>query len=98
MADRTKSYTDWTEVAKTVMQGKKIVDVGYISKDEALNYMWNSRGIYFMLDDGTKCIVMRDDEGNDAGVLAYVNTEVDSVLPVIDMDYEDRYLNKKENK
>ena len=92
------SYTDWDKVAKTVLLGKKIVRVGYISKEEANDYMWNSRGIYFVLDDGTKCIVMRDDEGNDAGVLAYVNTEVDSVLPVIDMDYEDRYLNKKENK
>ena len=49
-----------------------------------------------MLDDGTKCIVMRDDEGNDAGVLAYLNEGVDSVLPVIDFDYEDEYLNKKE--
>ena len=96
MSDRTSGYTDWTDVAKTVMQGKKIVKVGYISKDEAANYMWNSRGIYFILDDGTKCIVMRDDEGNDAGVLAYVNEGVDSVLPVIDFDYEDEHLNKKE--
>ena len=96
MSDRTKGYTDWTEVAKTVMLGKKIVRVGYISKEEANDYMWNSRGIYFVLDDGTKCIVMRDDEGNDAGVLAYLNEGVDSVLPVIDFDYEDEYLNKKE--
>ena len=90
------SYTDWGKVAKTVMQGKKIVRVGYIDKKEASDYMWNSRGIYFILDDGTKCIVMRDDEGNDAGVLAYLNEGVDAVLPVIDFDYEDRYLNKKE--
>ena len=96
MSDRTKGYTDWTEVAKTVMLGKKIVRVGYISKDEAADYMWNCRGVYFILDDGTKCIGMRDDEGNDAGVIAYVNEGVDAVLPVIDFDYEDKYLNKKE--
>ena len=96
MSDRTKGYTDWSSVANTVMLGKKIVKVGYIDKEEAANYMWNSRGIYFVLDDGTKCIVMRDDEGNDAGVLAYVNTGVDAVLPVIDFDYEDKFLNKKE--
>ena len=96
MSDRIKGYTDWSSVAKTVMLGKKIVRVGYISKNEAADYMWNSRGIYFVLDDGTKCIVMRDDEGNDAGVIAYVNEGVDAVLPVIDFDYEDRYLNKKE--
>ena len=51
MSDRTKGFTDWTDVAKTVMQGKKIVDVGYIGKDEAANYMWNSRGVYFILDE-----------------------------------------------
>ena len=96
MRDRTKGYTDWSSVANTVMLGKKIVKVGYIDKDEAANYMWNSRGIYFVLDDGTKCIVMRDDEGNDAGVIAYVNEGVDAVLPVIDFDYEDKFLNKKE--
>ena len=96
MSDKTESYTDWSNVAKTVMLGKKIVRVGYISKDEAADYMWNSRGIYFVLDDGTKCIVMRDDEGNDAGVIAYVNEGVDAVLPVIDFDYEDKFLNKKE--
>ena len=96
MSDKTEGYTDWSSIAKTVMLGKKIVRVGYISKDEAADYMWNSRGIYFVLDDGTKCIVMRDDEGNDAGVIAYVNEGVDAVLPVIDFNYEDKFLNKKE--
>ena len=96
MSDKTEGYIDWSSIAKTVMLGKKIVRVGYISKDEAADYMWNSRGIYFVLDDGTKCIVMRDDEGNDAGVIAYVNEGVDAVLPVIDFDYEDKFLNKKE--
>ena len=47
-------------------------------------------------DNGTKIIVMRDDEGNDAGVLAYVTRDTDKVLPVIDLDYEKRFLNKKE--
>ena len=96
MSDRTKGYTDWTNVAKTVLLGKKIVRVEYIDKKEAADYMWNSRGITFILDDGTRLIAMRDDEGNDAGVLAYVNEGVDAVLPVIDFDYEDKYLNKKE--
>ena len=88
--------TNWEEIAKTVMLGKKIVDVGYIDKIEAETYLWHNRGVWFQLDDGTRLICMRDDEGNDAGVLAYLNKGVDSVLPVIDMDYEDRFLNKKE--
>ena len=80
-------YTDWDKVAKTVLLGKKIVKVEYIGKNEAADYMWNDRGVSFILDDGTRIISMRDDEGNDAGVLAYVNKDADSVLPVIDMDY-----------
>ena len=87
MAKKTFTiYQRWTETAKTVMKDKKIVDVGYISKDEAENYMWHSRGIWFELDDGTRLIAMADDEGNDAGVLAYLNEGVDSVLPVIGME------------
>ena len=88
--------TNWEEIAKTIMVGKKIVDAGYVDKKEAEEYMWNVRGVWFQLDDGTRLISMRDDEGNDAGVLAYLNEGVDSVLPVIDFDYEDKYLNKKE--
>ena len=80
------TYQRWDETAKLIMKGKKIVDTGYISKDEAKKYMWHSRGIWFQLDDGTRLICMRDDEGNDAGVLAYLNEVVDSVLPEIGME------------
>ena len=90
--------TDWNKKAESILLGKKIVRVEYIDKEEAADYMWNMRGISFILDDGTRVIAMKDDEGNDAGVLAYVNKDVDSVLPVIDFDYEDKYLNKRENK
>ena len=87
MAKKTlTSYQRWDETAKTIMKGKKIIDTGYISKKEAEKYVWNSRGIWFQLDDGTRLICMRDDEGNDAGVLAYLNEGVDSVLPVIGME------------
>ena len=86
MANRTKGYTNWADIAKTVLLGKKIVAVDYIDKKEADNYMWNYRGVSFILDDGTRVITMADDEGNDAGVLAYLNEGVDSVLPVIGME------------
>ena len=81
-----KYHQKWDETAKLIMKGKTIIDVGYISKEEAEDYMWNVRGVWFQLDDGTRLICMRDDEGNDAGVLAYLNEGVDSVLPVIGME------------
>ena len=87
MAKKTlTSYQRWDETAKTIMKGKKIVDVGYINKHEARKYMWNSRGVWFQLDDGTRLICMRDDEGNDAGVLAYLNKGVDDVFPVLGLE------------
>ena len=48
--------TNWEEIAKTVMLGKKIVDVGYIDKIEAETYLWHNRGVWFQLDDGTRLI------------------------------------------
>ena len=86
MSDRTKGFTNWNDTAKIVLLGKKIVKVEYIDKKEAGDYMWNNRGISFILDDGTRVIAMTDDEGNDAGVLAYLNEGVDSVLPTIGME------------
>ena len=86
MSNKTKGFTNWTDIAKTVLLGKKIVRVEYIGKNEALDYMWDKRGVSFVLDDGTRIIAMRDDEGNDAGVLAYLNKDVDSVLPTIGME------------
>ena len=80
------TYQRWDGIAKTIMKGKKIVEVGYVSRGEANKYKWDSRGVWFQLEDGTRLICMRDDEGNDAGVLAYLNEGVDSVLPVIGME------------
>jgi len=73
----------WDNIAKTVLEGKKIIKAEYISEEEALRYGWDYRGVSLVLDDNTRIIVMRDDEGNNAGVLAYLNEGVDSVLPVL---------------
>ena len=77
---------NWNKVAKTVLLGKKIVEVKYIGNKEAKDYMWGSRGVTFTLDDGTRVIAMSDDEGNNAGVLAYLNEGVDDVLPVLSVE------------
>ena len=76
----------WNKKAKKVLLGKKIVQVKYLGSEEAKDYMWNSRPISFTLDDGTRLIVMCDDEGNDGGALCYLNSDVDDVLPVLSME------------
>ena len=81
-----KNLTDrWNKRAKKVLLGKKIVQVKYVDSEEAEKYMWYSRPISFTLDDGTRLVVMRDDEGNDGGALCYLNDDVDDVLPVLSL-------------
>ena len=81
-----KNLTDrWNKQAKKVLLGKKIVQVKYVDSEEAEKYMWYSRPISFTLDDGTRLVVMRDDEGNDGGALCYLNDDVDDVLPVLSL-------------
>ena len=83
---RLNTYQRWDETANTVLKGKKIVRVEYMSTKETKSYGWYKRPVTFTLDDNTRIIAMADDEGNDAGVLAYLNKDVDSVLPVLGME------------
>ena len=83
LKDKLKKASDWPKTANIVLKGKKIVSVGYMGQTEADNYGWSKRPITFILDDDTRLIVMRDDEGNDGGALAYMNEGVNSVLPVL---------------
>jgi hypothetical protein len=81
-----KNLTDrWNKQAKKVLLGKKIVQVKYVDSEEAEKYMWYLRPVSFTLDDGTRLVVMRDDEGNDGGALCYLNDDVDDVLPVLSL-------------
>ena len=73
----------WNKQAKKVLLGKKIIQVKYVDTEEAEKYMWHVRPISFTLDDGTRLIVMRDDEGNDGGALGYTKNNKFDVLPVI---------------
>ena len=76
----------WNKQAKKVLLGKKIIQVKYVDTEEAEKYMWHSRPISFTLNDNTRLIVMRDDEGNDGGALCYLNSDVDDVLPVLSLE------------
>ena len=76
----------WNNKAKKVLLGKKIVQVKYVDKEEADDYMWNSRPISFMLDDGTRLVVQMDDEGNDGGALWYGTKDDQGILPVLGLE------------
>jgi hypothetical protein len=64
----------WTDAAKKLMLGKKIVDVHYAEYGGTF-------GLVIVLEDGTNLYPMNDDEGNYVGAV-HTNQDV-SVLPVI---------------
>jgi hypothetical protein len=75
----------WNDKAESLLKGKKIVDVRYMTEKERDMLGWQSRCVIIILDDGTSIYPSRDDEGNDAGALFVDNIENDlsETLPVI---------------
>ena len=75
----------WNRKAKSVLEGKTIIDVFYMSKEEAdENFGWYSRPLVVCLNDGTQFIVSADDEGNDGGSIFYATKdEPNGVLPTL---------------
>ena len=78
-----KDYTKyWTDIAKEQLLGKKIVDVRYLSQEEADDLDWTERPVVIHLDDGNLIYASADDEGNGAGAL-FTNNQANPVLPVL---------------
>ena len=73
----------WTKVAEKQLLGKRIIKVEYMEQEECDVYGWHSKPITFFLDDGTRVIAQKDDEGNDGGVLTCLTRETEEILPVL---------------
>ena len=73
----------WNEKAEKALLGKKIINVRYMTREEAEQSDWYSCPVVFELSDGTIIIPMADDEGNNGGSLDIQNNDVVNVLPVI---------------
>jgi hypothetical protein len=72
MDDQQNILQHWTNEAKKMLLGKRIMEVRYLDDKEMQMLGWNKRPICFKLDDGTFCFLATDDEGNDGGSL-FVN-------------------------
>jgi hypothetical protein len=72
----------WEQIARQLLLNKKIVDVRYLTKDEAEDLGWNERVVAFQTEDGLWFFPSRDDEGNGGGAL-FTSDDKDSCLPVI---------------
>lgn len=72
----------WTDIAKDQLLNRKIVDVRYLSQDEADDLGWTHRPVVIHLDDGNLLFASCDDEGNEGGAL-FTNNQANPVLPVM---------------
>jgi hypothetical protein len=72
----------WTDIAKDQLLNRKIVDVRYLSQEEADDLDWTERPVVIHLDDGNLIYASADDEGNGAGAL-FTNNQKNPVLPVL---------------
>ena len=57
------------ENMRAALEGRQIVRVRYMTKEEADGWGWYKRPLVFLLDDKSFLVPMRDDEGNDGGAI-----------------------------
>jgi hypothetical protein len=73
----------WEEKARKLFEGKKIVSVRYMTKQEAEENDIEARPLCFKLDDGTIVIPLSDDEGNNGGAFQLIKKDQTYLLPVM---------------
>ena len=74
MNSEAEMYRKWVDIAENILLNKKIVKITWQSETQAHeSFGWHSRAVELHLDDGTIIVPQRDDEGNDAGALLWIN-------------------------
>ena len=79
---KSKKLT-WEEKISKQLVGRKIVQVRWMTKEEADESYWDYQPVLLILDDGTALCPMSDDEGNEGSALAVLNNEELSTIPVM---------------
>lgn len=86
MEDKTVSKNEvekrWDKEAKDLFLGRTIVGVRYIPKNVSDAYMWNSRPVIIILDDGTQIVPVIDPECNDGASLT-TNNKKTPIIPTM---------------
>jgi len=72
----------WLDEAKKLLLNKRIVNVRYLTADEAEDMGWDEKSIAFQTHDGLWFFPSRDDEGNGGGAL-FTSDEKQGCLPVM---------------
>lgn len=72
----------WEKDISTLLVGRKIVAVRYMSETEMNDHGWNDKALVIQLDNGLMIYPSADDEGNGAGALFTTDDKM-PILPVI---------------
>lgn len=72
----------FNDIANRVLCNRKIVEVRYLTKEEALEMDWYNRPIAMLLDNGVWIYPSADDEGNDGGAL-FTTSKEHPCIPVM---------------
>jgi len=77
------NYENKTRIAfMKAYQGKKIVNVRYMSDEEREAYGWAHRPMVIFFDDGSYLFPMSDDEGNEAGALCTSHDNLQTIAVI----------------
>ena len=80
---KSKKLT-WEESISKQLVGRKIVEVRWMTKEEADESYWDYQPVLLILDDGTALCPMDSDEGNEAGSIACMGEKVEvETIPVM---------------
>ena len=75
---KSKKLT-WEERISKQLVGRKIVEVRWMTPEEAKESYWDYQPVLLILDDGTALCPMSDDEGNNAGSLCHLGGEQETI-------------------
>ncbi len=79
---KASNENSWEKRIAKSLVGRKIVDIRYLSAEEADSCGFYNQPICLFLDNGEWIMPMRDDEGNDGGAMA-TSYEKLSTIPVM---------------
>lgn len=76
-----KNY--WTKQAETLLVGKVIKSVRFMTKQEIDVMGWYNGGIIITLNDGTQLYPSADEGGNDSGVIFFNHRNKFGMIPTL---------------
>lgn len=78
--DMQKFIADFCKVMTTKLKGKTIQAVEYLTDEEMEGNGWYKRPPVIVFTDGSWMVAQMDGEGNDGGVITFVDEKGESTL------------------